>query len=240
MTLNISEDFTKELRELTQKFLAIKSRTWTSNFYEGIVEDNNDPRKLGRCRVRVFGQYDKIPVDVIPWAHPDFGIAGEFKVPEVGSIVNVYFRDNEKYSPHYTTMVVNTADLPEERDEDYPNTLVLFKTPNGDYLKINKKTNEITFRHASGGIVTFVENGDVKVDTTHTSSGKVEIVARGNVNITAVGNVSVSSETTINVDAPIIIAPSGNALPVGTGPFCAMPIDPLTGMPQTGFTFTRS
>lgn len=240
MTLNVPEDFVKEMRELTQKFLAIKSRTWTSNFYEGVVEDNNDPRKLGRCRIRVFGQYDDVPKDVLPWALPDFGIAGEFKVPENGSIVNVYFRNNEKYSPHYTSMVVNTDDLPDERDEDYPNTLVLFKTSSGDYLKINKKTNELTFRHASGGIVTFVENGDVKLDTTHTQTGKVDIVARGNVSITAVGTITVNSETSISVNAPLIVAPSGVVAPAATGPFCAMPIDPLTGLPQTGFTFTRS
>jgi hypothetical protein len=31
-----------------------------SGIYRGVVEDNKDPDKRGRCKIRVFGIHDKI------------------------------------------------------------------------------------------------------------------------------------------------------------------------------------
>ena len=43
-------------------------------WWQGVVEDRNDPLKLGRCRVRVFGYHvddlDEIPTEELPWATP--------------------------------------------------------------------------------------------------------------------------------------------------------------------------
>ena len=36
----------------------------------GEVVDNADPSNLGRCRVKVFGKFDDLPDDSIPWATP--------------------------------------------------------------------------------------------------------------------------------------------------------------------------
>lgn len=40
-------------------------------WWQGVVEDNNDPLKLGRCKVRILGYHtdDKkqIPTDALPW-----------------------------------------------------------------------------------------------------------------------------------------------------------------------------
>jgi hypothetical protein len=42
-------------------------------WWHGLVEDINDPLKLGRCRVRIFGLQTPvkgdIPTDTLPWAH---------------------------------------------------------------------------------------------------------------------------------------------------------------------------
>lgn len=43
-------------------------------WWTGVVEDRNDPEKLGRCRVRIFGYHDKdtnlLPTKDLPWAIP--------------------------------------------------------------------------------------------------------------------------------------------------------------------------
>lgn len=70
--------------------------------YIGIVEDNDDPKKLGRCRIRVVDIYDEIPVEDIPWASPWKDLNGnEFNVPEKGKVVTVIFDAGNLYKPEY-------------------------------------------------------------------------------------------------------------------------------------------
>ena len=74
-----------------------KSRT-----YIGIVEDNQDPKKLGRCRVRVIDIFDDIPADDIPWASPWKDLNGNgFNVPEKGKVLTVIFDSGNIYKPEY-------------------------------------------------------------------------------------------------------------------------------------------
>lgn len=73
-----------------------------SQTYVGIVEDNVDPKKLGRCRVRVIDIFDDIPVDDIPWASPFKDLNGNgVNIPEKGKIVTVIFDSGNIYKPEY-------------------------------------------------------------------------------------------------------------------------------------------
>lgn len=38
-----------------------------NNHYIGTVIDNNDPQKVGRCKVRIHSLYDSLPVKDLPW-----------------------------------------------------------------------------------------------------------------------------------------------------------------------------
>ena len=70
--------------------------------YIGIVEDNEDPRKLGRCRIRVIDIFDDIPKEDIPWASPWKDLNGNaFNVPEKGKIVTVIFDSGNIYKPEF-------------------------------------------------------------------------------------------------------------------------------------------
>lgn len=42
----------------------------TNNYYLGFVEDNVDPMKVGRCKVRIVGLYDSLSKSDLPWIQP--------------------------------------------------------------------------------------------------------------------------------------------------------------------------
>lgn len=68
----------------------------------GVVEDNQDPKKLGRCKCRVLNIFDEIPVEDIPWASPWKDLSGnQFFLPEVGKVVSVVFDEGNIYKPEY-------------------------------------------------------------------------------------------------------------------------------------------
>lgn len=182
---------------VTNKFINPNNST----FYVGKIVNNDDPEKLGRCQIRVYGVYDDaIPAEDLPWAIPDFSFTGStlgsFIVPTVDSIVNVYFDNNDMYTPKYTTKVLqkdSLSNMTSTYDKDYPNTMVFFETDNGDYFKINRKTLEAEFRHASGLILTIDRDGNVNCDNSISEDGNVNISVNGNVQISAKDDVKVST-----------------------------------------------
>ena len=197
----IGKDLTEMLKDAVKNKIVEQKTT----FYTGKIVNNNDKdEKLGRCQVRVFGVFnDSILDEDLPWAVPDFSYSGStlgsFIVPEVGTIVNVYFDNDDLYLPKYTTKVLQKSSLSKmeaDYDKDYPNTLVFFETENGDYFKINRKTLEAEFRHASGIIVTIDGKGNINLNAaTEGTKSTVSISASADINLTAKGNVVLSSET---------------------------------------------
>lgn len=88
-------------------------------FFQGVVEDNNDPQKLGRVRVRIEGKHTEnrsdstnkaeyLPTEDLPWAIPVFPVTsemisgiGSFSIPKQGSVVLVSFLDADELHPFY-------------------------------------------------------------------------------------------------------------------------------------------
>ena len=79
--------------------------------YTGVVEDRNDPLKLGRCRVRIVGLHTEdltdLPMEDLPWAYPMMPITsaamngiGHAPVgPVEGTWVVIIFRDINQQQP---------------------------------------------------------------------------------------------------------------------------------------------
>ena len=78
-------------------FLGMNGFVW----WIGVVENNNDPVKIGRCQVRIFGWHtdDKnlIPTADLPWSHAVLPInnSKSFSVPSMGDWVTGYFFDGK-------------------------------------------------------------------------------------------------------------------------------------------------
>jgi hypothetical protein len=78
----------------------------------GEVVDNKDPLHNGRCRVKVFGKFDTLPVDTIPWASPANIMApGQYLIPRLGDIVSIVFDNGNIYLPTYSYQVNQNPEL---------------------------------------------------------------------------------------------------------------------------------
>lgn len=74
----------------------------------GEIVDINDPLKQGRARVRVFGFFDDLEIEDIPWAEQISGLSfssargnGNISIPRVGAIVNAQFDGSNYYKCFY-------------------------------------------------------------------------------------------------------------------------------------------
>ena len=68
----------------------------------GVVEDNVDPKRLGRCKVRVLNLFDDIPAEDLPWATPWKDLNGNSIIlPDKGKVVSVVFDEGNPYKPEY-------------------------------------------------------------------------------------------------------------------------------------------
>jgi len=86
--------------------------------FVGVVEDNNDPKKLGRCKVRVLNVFDEIPIEDIPWAAPWKDLNGNaFTVPDVGKVVSVVFDGGNIYKPEFIFAEHFNANLQKKLNE---------------------------------------------------------------------------------------------------------------------------
>ena len=185
-----------------------QSDTDYNNHFNAKVVDNNDPGKLGRCRMRILGVHgDKIQDEHLPWVLPDFGFVGSLKgsfiVPPIGAIVSVYFEDGDRYLPRYTRKVVDENNMPSDKDEDYPDNMIFYETDNGDKFMINRKKKTTKLEHSSG--------------TT------IEIDAVGKLSINHVGDYEINQSICDNIAFPQKAAP---------GPFCGLPYCMYTGSPH--------
>ena len=81
----------------------------------GEVVENVDPNKLGRCRIKVFGKFDLLETQDIPWAIPSNTMMhGSFAVPNIGDIVGVRFDNGNLYQPRYTFQLRTSDSLKTE------------------------------------------------------------------------------------------------------------------------------
>lgn len=156
-----------------------------SNIYKypwiGEVVDNNDPKKLGRVKIKIAGFLEG-DASSLPWAIPEnptgFGGTGSdssFMVPVVGAKVNVHFMYDDIYFPVYRGFYQSSNTHQTAFDSNYPNKYghIAGETK----IVIDRQTNQVEIETANG----------VKV------------------NISSAGDVTIEGPTKIKIDAPEVI-----------------------------------
>ncbi len=122
-----------------------------TGFYRGVVEDNKDPLKAGRVRVRIHGvhtpkiikdELEGIPTNELDWAEPCMPIQegsvsgfGSWAVPLQGSQVMLFFENSNVTQPRF---FASMPGIPESKEQYANNNRATgkddgFKDPDGQY-----------------------------------------------------------------------------------------------------------
>ena len=132
--------------------------------YVGVVEDNQDPKKEGRVKVRVMDVFDDLKIEDVPWATPWKDLNGNgSNIPDKGKVVITVFDQGDVYKPefifsdHYNINLENK--LKSLSDSDYLSMKSLIfdhKTQiyvnDSEGLKIDHKYNNINIKENSVNI----------------------------------------------------------------------------------------
>lgn len=153
------------------------------SIYRGIVENNIDPEKLGRCKIRVPAVHGQLnyPIDILPWARPITLSPiregrGVVNLPDIGDIVWVLFEGSSKDFPVYLGGTYATGDV------EVSNTIVDFYIENEDKISYNRDTSTY----------------DIKIGERHVIVTPEGITIKGDVLIE--GNLHVTKEVTADID----------------------------------------
>ncbi len=137
--------------------------------YVGVVEDNNDPTKNGRVKIRVLDIFDgkdksgnyEIKTESLPWAYPWKDLNGnEFNLPEIGKVITVVFEGGNENNPEFISADHYNINLEKKLaslgKEDYLSMKSLIfdhKTQiyvnDGEGLKLDHKFNNINIKESS-------------------------------------------------------------------------------------------
>lgn len=195
----------------------------------GCVEDNNDPDKVGKIKVRI-SLYSELSTEDLPWAYPLLGSHGNsveyggLNIPEVGSQVRITFPSRDFTAPYYSGAELNKVNRMTFFDDDYPYTYG-YKDSIGNFIKINKEKGTAQVQHTSSTNMQVAYDGSVKVtlaggayfifdngknfdlnigtlDISGSADGSLEVQANNEINLTA---------GTFNIEGDVVI--KGNFQP---------------------------
>ncbi len=183
--------------------------------YSGTVVDIEDPLKIGRIRVAVFGFFDGLDTELLPWAVPSTNTTsgsasggGFFSVPKLDSVVDVKFDNGNIYCPQYTSQQRISDELKEEVSGSYENThSLIYDTTTDGGIKIY-------FTEAKGLMLDYKSTTlNIKPDNSiiieNPNGDKVELLNDG--------NITVETTTNVTVKSPEVIIDAANTIELGKG-----------------------
>ena len=150
--------------------------------YLGVIVDINDPQKQGRARVRVFGIFDDIPIEDLPWAEPGTaceyfgggGGGGAVSIPRVGAVVYCSFEGENYYKLYFDTIKEFCPELVDEMAEENSyegfHSIIYDTEAEPGSLKL--------FYSRKKGLV--FELGDAKIQLDTQNGGELRVVVKMN------------------------------------------------------------
>lgn len=211
----------------------------------GEVTNTGDPLQLGRVKIKVFGKYDELEEEVIPWAIPYNQLSsGTVYIPKVGEICNVFFENGDENIPFFMGISKTNDDLLGEYAEDYPKvwSIVYDKKAGEDATgkASDERTLEIFYTETQGLIIrkndSFIQlkNED---ESIFIKNGKTEDVIHINDDGISLGSEGTSDEPAVlgdkNVEALEALSTQIDTLITNILTFCATQTTASTSVPLT-------
>jgi hypothetical protein len=141
----------------------------------GEIVDINDPLKQGRARIRVFGFFDDLEIEDIPWAEQVSGLSfssargnGNISIPRVGATVNVQFDGSNYYKCFYEFEKESDPALLEEIADSYEGAQSLWYD-----VEAEPGTLKLFYTKKKGMVLSL---GDAKIQLDTQDGGNLRIV----------------------------------------------------------------
>lgn len=176
----------------------------------GIVESVDDPEFEGKCKIRVYGKFDDLTVDELPFFMPKTNASfaggeskgyGQFSTPKVGTYVEVEFNNGDLYAGEYHVIQNINDALRGEISESYENAHSVVYDEDEELKIIYTQSNGLQLFYAGSSIV-ISPNNTITIEHNETQS-IIELIG-GEINITSNQNVNVTSNSEINVDTATV------------------------------------
>ena len=206
----------------------LRDRIWV-----GPVVDNNDPEKLGRCRIKVFSLFDDLEDSAVPWAFPVSngmfaggpGGMGSISIPKIGTIVRVRFSEGNLYSPEFYGIQTINRKMQADISDTYLNSHVIaydedeemkiLYTP-GVGLQLFHKDSHITI------------NPDSSITIEHKDSQSIIELIGTSINITANSTINITSNSLIKGESSEVAMNGTSVTKLGPAPtYSAVLAEPL-------------
>jgi len=175
----------------------LKNDDLKSMLFMGVIVDIDDPAKTGRARVRVFGKFDELTDDELPWATQQLGFtfgggggSGSISIPRLDSVVNVVFDNGNLYSPYFSNVQETSPDLLDEIKDSYDGSHSLIYDSE-EKLKIFYTRNKGLTLMLDESRVTIESDNAIVIEHKGTST---IIELRGN-------NITMTADSEINLTA---------------------------------------
>ena len=142
----------------------------------GIVTNNQDPKNLGRVKVRF--PWREVPEESF-WARLAVDMTGKdygnYFLPEVGDEVLLAFERGDVRHPYVLGMLWNGKDTPPQTNSDGNNNIREIKTRSGHELIFNDDQAEPSIElHTKDGAKVYLDKHGIQLDDTKGNSVKID------------------------------------------------------------------
>jgi hypothetical protein len=181
----------------------------------GEVVDIEDPLKIGRIRIKVFGKFDEIPTEDIPWAYPANNVTagsdsggGFFSVPKLGSIVSVRFDNGNLYHPEYYYVQKISNEVKAEIENSYTNSHVVI------YDTVTEGSLKIFFTEEKGLVLNYK---DTKINVKPDNSLFIDNPNGDSIELKNDGNITIITSKKATVKSPAVVIDAADTIELGKG-----------------------